>query len=109
MVRVPVHTHSTGALKVLWTAGSAIEIPSSATIKLVVHYPNLSAPAGDVGVSSWEAVTANTDYTPQTDLTVTSEAEGDSLVITLVNGAATDITSSKPPGPRGSLDRKCRT
>ena len=92
VVRVPVHTYSTGASKVLWTAGGAIEVPESATLKLVVHYPNRSSTAGDVGVSSWEAVTSNTDYTPQTDLTVTSEAEGDNLVITLVNGSTAAIT-----------------
>ena len=34
VVRVPVHSYSTGTSGILWTAGSAIEIPASTTIKL---------------------------------------------------------------------------
>ena len=45
-----------------------------------------------------------TDYTAQTDLTLTSEAEGDELLVTLENTGAVDVILPDPASPRRPTD-----
>ena len=89
IVRVPVRSFSAGANVVLWSA-SDVTIPAGSRIRLRASYPGPTAPRENVGVSAWTLLAAGTDYTAQTDLTVTSEAQGDELLITLVNAGAAD-------------------
>ena len=90
IVRVPVRSFSPGVVEVLWGAGE-ITIPAGIIVRVRASYPGPTAPRQNVGVSEWTLLEAGTDYTAQTGLTVTSEAQGDELLVMLENTGAVDV------------------
>ena len=91
IAEVEVDQFTSGSTAILWSIGSPLTVPQKATLTLVARYPTPAAPGDHVGVQSWEALKAGTDFTTTTGLTVSAVPRGDELRIKLANRTTAGI------------------
>ena len=92
VVRVPVRQYSVSAIAVLWELANSVAIAADSSLVLVAEYPAADTPSGHIGVDEWVTPAAGTDYTAQTNLTVTSEPTAIGLRLTLENTGSSELT-----------------